>query len=78
MGSEMCIRDRYVTADRSAESIAQALCIAGTPANCIKAVEDRIDAGVEHINLGFLASEPDNFYRQMEMFATLVMPQFQA
>ena len=72
------VGERYVTADRSAESIAQALCIAGTPANCIKAVEDRIDAGVEHINLGFLASEPDDFYRQMEMFATLVMPQFQA
>ena len=67
-----------MTADRSAESIAQALCIAGTPANSIKAVEDRIDAGVEHIHLGCLASEPDDFYRQMEMFATLVMPQFQA
>ena len=71
------VGERYVTPDRSAESISQALCIAGTPENCIKAVEERIDAGVEHINLGFLASEPDDFYRQMELFADQVMPQFQ-
>ena len=71
------VGERYVTPDRSAESIAQALCIAGTPENCIKAVEERIDAGVEHINLGFLASEPDDFYRQMELFADQVIPRFQ-
>ena len=71
------VGDRYVTPERSAESIAQALCIAGTPDDCIKAVEERIDAGVEHINLGFLASEPDSFYKQMEMFASQVMPKFQ-
>lgn len=71
------VGERYVTPNRSAESIAQALCIAGTPEDCIKAVEDRIEAGVEHINLGFLASEPEAFYRQMEMFASHVMPQFQ-
>jgi probable F420-dependent oxidoreductase len=71
------VGERYVTPERSAESIAQALCIAGTPEDCIKAVEDRIEAGVEHINLGFLASEPEALYRQMEMFASQVMPQFQ-
>jgi probable F420-dependent oxidoreductase len=71
------VGERYVTPDRSAESIAKAVCIAGTPKDCIKAVEERIDAGVEHINLGFLASEVDDFYRQMEMFAAHVMPQFQ-
>ena len=71
------VGERYVTSERSAESIAQALCIAGTPDDCIKAVEERIDAGVEHINLGFLASEPDSFYKQMEMFASHVMPKFQ-
>ena len=71
------VGERYVTPERSAESIAQALCIAGTPDDCIKAVEERIDAGVEHINLGFLASEPDSFYKQMEMFASQVMPKFQ-
>ena len=72
------VGERYVTPERSAESIARSLCIAGTPEDCIKAVEDRIDAGVEHINLGFLASEPDSFFSQMEMFASHVMPQFQA
>ena len=71
------VGERYVTPERSAESIAQALCIAGTPDDCIKAVEERINAGVEHINLGFLASEPDSFYKQMEMFASQVMPKFQ-
>ena len=71
------VGERYVTAERSAESIAKALCIAGTPGACIKAVEERIDAGVEHLNLGFLASEPESFYRQMEMFASQVMTKFQ-
>ncbi len=71
------VGERYVTPERSAESIAQALCIAGTPEQCIRAVQDRIDAGVEHINLGFLAAEPDHFFHQMKMFAASVMPQFQ-
>ena len=48
-----------------------------TPSDCIKAVEERIFAGVEHINLGFLASEPDAFFRQMELFASHVMRHFQ-
>ncbi len=71
------VGERYVTPERSAEDIAQALCIAGTPEDCIRAVDDRIAAGVEHINLGFLASGPDAFCRQMEMFASDVMPHFQ-
>ncbi len=71
------IGERYVTPERSAEDLAQALCIAGTPEDCIKAVEDRIAVGVEHINLGFLASDVDSFYRQMELFASKVMPHFQ-
>ena len=71
------VGERYVTPERSAEDIAQALCIAGTPGDCIKAVEERIFAGVEHINLGFLASEPNEFFRQMELFASQVMPHFQ-
>ena len=71
------VGERYVTAERSAESIAKALCIAGTPDDCVKAVEERIEAGVEHINLGFLASEPDAFYKQMDLFASQVIPKFQ-
>ncbi|MDA0264104.1 MAG: TIGR03619 family F420-dependent LLM class oxidoreductase [Chloroflexi bacterium] len=72
------VGERYVTAERSAEDLAQALCIAGNAEDCIKAVEDRIAAGVEHINLGFLASQPDSFFHQMEMFAAHVMPRFQS
>lgn len=72
------VGQRYVTAERSAKEIAQALCIVGTPTDCIKAIEERIFAGVEHINLGFLASEPDAFFRQMELFASTVMRYFQS
>jgi alkanesulfonate monooxygenase SsuD/methylene tetrahydromethanopterin reductase-like flavin-dependent oxidoreductase (luciferase family) len=71
------VGQRYVTEERSAKDIAQALCIVGTPIDCIKAVEERIFAGVEHINLGFLASEPDAFFNQMQLFASHVMPYFQ-
>ena len=65
-----------MTAERSAEDIARALCIAGTPDDCAKEVEARIEAGVEHVNLGFLAPDPDSLYRQMELFAAGVMPRF--
>ncbi len=70
------VGERYVTPQRSAEDIARALCIAGTPDDCLRAVSERIDAGVEHINLGFLAPDPDSFYRQMDLFAEQVMPEF--
>ena len=70
------VGERYVTPNRSAADIARALCISGTPDDCAKAVEQRIEAGVEHLNLGFLASDPDRLYRQMELFAQHVMPRF--
>lgn len=70
------VGERYVTPERSAEDIAKALCVAGTPEDCVKAVEERIDAGVEHINLGFLAPGPDSLYQQMELFSQEVMPHF--
>ena len=70
------VGERYVTPQRSAEDIARALCVAGTPNDCIRAVSDRIDAGVEHINLGFLADDADGLYRQMDLFAEQVMPRF--
>ena len=70
------VGERYVTPERSAADIARALCISGTPDDCAKAVEQRIEAGVEHLNLGFLASDPDRLYRQMELFAQHVMPRF--
>ena len=70
------VGQRYVTPERSAEDIAQALCVTGTPDQCIRAVEDRIDAGVRDFNFGFLSGTPQDLYRQMEMFAARVMPAF--
>ena len=70
------VGERYVTPQHSAEDIARALCIAGTPDDCARAMEAKIEAGVEHINLGFLSPDPDGLYRQMDLFAERVMPQF--
>ena len=71
------VGERYVTPERSAADIARSLCISGTPDDCAKGVEQRIEAGVEHLNLGFLAPDADGLYRQMELFAQQVMPRFQ-
>jgi probable F420-dependent oxidoreductase len=71
------VGQRYVTPDRSAEDIAQALCVTGTPEECIKAIEDRIAVGTRDFNFGFLAGDATGMYRQMEMFARQVMPCFQ-
>ncbi len=70
------VGQRYVTPERSAEDIAQALCVTGTPQDCIKAIEERIDAGVRDFNFGFLSQDNAAMYRQMEMFASEVMPYF--
>ena len=75
--AEWLANSRQLVARRELVASPQALCVAGTPEDCIKAVEERMDAGVEHINLGFLASDTDDFYRQMEMFASQVIPHFQ-
>jgi alkanesulfonate monooxygenase SsuD/methylene tetrahydromethanopterin reductase-like flavin-dependent oxidoreductase (luciferase family) len=70
------VGQRYVTPDRSAEDIARALCITGTPEDCVQAIQERIDAGVREINFSFLAPEADQFYQQMELFSSRVMPHF--
>ena len=70
------VGQRYVTPERNAEDIARALCIVGTPQDCVKAVEERIDAGVRDLNLSFLASDPPGLFSQMEMFAHRVLPHF--
>ena len=70
------VGQRYVTPERSAEDIARALCISGTPEDCVQAIHERIDAGVREINLSFLAPEADQFYQQMELFSSRVMPHF--
>ena len=72
------VGQRYVTPERNAEDIARALCIAGTPQDCVKAVEERIDAGVRDLNLSFLASDPPGLFGQMEMFAHRVLPHFRS
>ena len=64
------VGQRYVTPDRSAEDIARALCITGTPEDCVQAIQERIDAGVREINFSFLAPEADQFYQQMELFSS--------
>ena len=71
------VGERYVTPQHTAEDIARALCIAGTPDDCARAMEAKIEAGVEHINLGFLSPDPDGLYRQMDLFAERVMPKFE-
>ena len=70
------VGQRYVTPERSAEDIARALCISGTPEDCVQAIQERIDAGVREINFSFLAPEADLFYQQMELFSSRVMPHF--
>ena len=69
---------RYVTPERSAEDIAKALCVSGTPEDCAVAIHERIDAGVRDFNFSFLCSDADGLYQQMEMFSQKVMPQFLA
>ncbi len=70
------VGERYVTPERSAGDIARALCVAGTPDDCAREMEAKIEAGVEHINLGFLSPDADGLYRQMDLFAERVMPRF--
>ena len=69
---------RYVTADRSAEDIAKALCIAGTPEDCVQSVQERIDAGVRDFNLSFLAPDIDGIFQQMATFSRQVIPHFRS
>jgi probable F420-dependent oxidoreductase len=69
---------RYVTPGRSAEEMAQTLCLTGTPRECIAGIEARIEAGVRDFNLGFLASGDAGQLSQMELFAAQVMPYFRA
>ena len=70
------VGQRYVTPQRSAEDIAQALCVTGTPEDCIQAIQERIDVGVRDINLGFLAEDSAGLFAQMEMFSRQVIPHF--
>ena len=70
------VGQRYVTPERTAEDIAQALCLTGTPQDCIKAIEERIDAGVRDFIFGFLSADAAGLYRQMELVSRQVIPYF--
>ena len=72
------VGQRYITPERSAEDIAKALCVSGTPEDCVLAIQERIDAGVRDINFSFLSSDADGLYQQMEMFSRSVIPQFRS
>ena len=72
------VGQRYVTAERSAEDIARSLCIAGTPEDCVQAVQERLDAGVRDFNLSFLAPDIEGLYLQMETFSRQVIPHFRS
>lgn len=67
---------KYATAERSAEDVAKALSLTGSTQNCIKDIHDRIDAGVRHLMLSFLAKDEQDTYRQMELVAKEIIPHF--
>lgn len=67
---------KYATAERSAEDVAKSLALTGTTQNCIKGIQDRIDAGVRHLMLSFLAEDEQDTYRQMELVAKEIIPNF--
>ena len=67
---------RYATPQRSAEDIAQALCITGTPQDCIIEVEKRIEAGARDIVFSWIAPEAKDAWRQMKRAAEEVVPYF--
>jgi len=67
---------KYATAQRSAEDVAKALCLTGTIKDVIKGIQDRIDAGVRDVVLSFLSEDEQDTYRQMELVAKEVLPNF--
>ena len=66
----------YATAQRSAEDIAKGLCLTGTANDCVKGIQDRVDAGVRDFLFMFLANDEQDTHRQMEIFAKQVLPNF--
>ena len=70
------VGQRYLTPGRSAEDIAQALYLTGTPDDCIRGIEARIEAGVRDFVFGFLADDEEARLAQVELFAKRVIPYF--
>jgi probable F420-dependent oxidoreductase len=67
---------KYATAQRSAEDVARALCLTGTVHDCVRGIQDRIDAGTRDIVLSFLGKDEQDVYRQMEAAAQHLIPAF--
>ncbi|MFN3975072.1 MAG: LLM class flavin-dependent oxidoreductase [Dehalococcoidia bacterium] len=66
---------RYATERMSAEDVAQALCITGTPQDCIKEVEARLALGVTDIVFQFQGTLQQG-WEQMRQVAQQVIPYF--
>ena len=70
------VGQRYATPQRSAEDIAKGLCITGTAKDCVKAIQDRVDAGVRDFVFTFLARDEHGIHRQMEVVSKQALPNF--
>ena len=70
------VGQRYVTPQRSAEDIARGLCITGTAKDCVRAIQDRVDAGVRDFVFTFLARDEHGIHRQMEVVSKQALPNF--
>lgn len=66
---------RYATERMSAEDVAQALCITGTPQDCIQEIETRLAVGVTDIVFQFQGT-PQEAWEQMRTVARQVIPYF--
>ena len=71
------VGERYVTAERSAEDIAQALCITGTAEDCIRQIEERVELGVTDITLQWIAPDLGAAREQMQVAARSILPYFE-
>jgi probable F420-dependent oxidoreductase len=70
------VGQRYVTPEHGAEDIAKRLCLCGTPQDCARGIQDRVDAGVRDFVFTFLAGDYPGVQRQMELLARQVLPNF--
>lgn len=70
------VGQRYATPQRSAEDIAKGLCITGTAKDCVRAIQDRVDAGVRDFVFTFLARDEHGIHRQMEVVSKQALPNF--
>ena len=68
---------RYITAQRSAEDIAQSLCIVGTAEDCIRQIEERVAIGVTDITLQWIAPDLRAAREQMQVASRSILPYFE-